>query len=217
LWLGFEFWSGHEITLKCSAFYLAERYFEEGNKMVKRTLIAIAVVALLASGSQAALQVYTNDGGLDGGFGKGAIKTEGTDSVMWPWQYKSLDLCSIPITMKIGYYVAVHECHKRKIELVQVDCADLEKGSGWPCYQDCESVTIKSNFEVKLGLSLRNKSGIIDKWAAYIKGDVSVIGPGSDTITVCVEAWKAKLAHSDATAGSKVKVGDLVITVKPNV
>jgi hypothetical protein len=187
--------------------------------MVKRTLIALTVVALLATSAQAAIQAYSGSRDGDGNYvlGKGTVKVEGTESAYWPFQYTTLDLCSMPITMKIGYYVAVHECHKRKIELVQVDCADLEKGSGWPCYQDCENVTIKSNFEVKLGLSLRNKSPIIDKWAAYIKGDVSVIGPGSDTITVCVEAWKAKLAHSDATAGSKVKVGDLVITVKPNV
>jgi hypothetical protein len=187
--------------------------------MVKRTLIAIAVVALLATSSQAAIEVYTNAGGLNGDLGKGAIKTEGTESAMWPFEYKALDLCSIPIEMKIGYYVSVHECHKRKIKLVQVDCGDIGKGSGdWPCYSDCESVTVKANFDVKLGLKLANLSNIIKDKRAYFKGDFNGnADAGSTTFEVCVDAWKTRLENSAGSAGSWESVGNLIITVKPRV
>jgi len=179
-------------------------------KMVKRTLIAMAVVGMLVASSQAAIGPDVHQNGAK-------IKVNDSYDAIWPFEYVALDLCVIPITMEIGYYVEVKDCHKRKIKLVQVDCGDMTKGSDWPCYQDCEDVTIRSNFEVKLGLSLRNKSAVIDKWAAYIKGDVSVVGPGENTITVCVEAWQAKLWQANVDAGTTVKVGDLVITVKPNV
>jgi hypothetical protein len=175
----------------------------------------------LASSSQAAIKVYSGSVDGDGNYvlGKGTIKTEGTESAFWPFEYKALDLCAMPIKMKIGYYVAVHECHKRKIELVQVDCGDIGKGSGdWPCYTDCDNVTVKSNFNIKLGLSLRNKSNIIDKWSAYFKGDFNGnADAGTTNFQVCVDAWKTKLQNSAGKAGSWETVGTLVLTVKPRV
>ena len=180
--------------------------------MIKRTLIAIAVVALLASSAQAL--------GPDphtGGGNSPAIKVniEKLD-IGWPFEYKALDLCVIPVYMNVGYYVQLEKCHERKVKLVQVDCGDMEKGSDWPCYQDCEDMKIRANFEAKIGAKLENKTGVIDKMDAYFKGGDIVDASGDwNTITVCVEAWKTKLWEQ--APGSQVKVADLVITVKPNV
>ena len=194
-------------------------------KMVKKTLLAITVIALLATSAQAAISVYSSTrikdpNGVPIGYqlGKGNIKVEGTSSAFWPFEYQALDLCSMPVKMKIGYFVSVKECHKRKIELVQVDCEDMGRGSGdWPCYTDCDNVQITTNFPIKVGVEFRDRSNIIDKYSAYIKGDTSVLQPGTTTISVCIDAWKAKLQNSGGQAGTWATVGRLVVTVKPSV
>ena len=135
----------------------------------------------------------------------------------WPFEYKALDLCVIPVYMHVGYFVQVYECHKRAIKLVQVNCEDIGKATSmWPCYKDCEDVKVRSNFEVKLGLTKSKVGTIIDQWTAYFEGD-DVVTPSESwqTVTVCVEAWKANLLK--ATPDTEVEVGQVVITVKPNV
>jgi hypothetical protein len=201
---------------------MVERYFEEGNEMLKRTLIVIAV-ALIATTVQAAGPDPTIDSaGNERGFKIDPINM----SVYWPFEYKSLDLCVMPIKMKVGIIVQVNKCHQRKIELKQVDCAEISKGSGdFPCYRDCEDVEIRTNFPIKLGLSLREKSSIIKDWSAYFDGGNTLEpGTGWQKVTVCVKAWKTRLwnyndddAVSKIAAGSWVEVGKLAITVKPNV
>jgi hypothetical protein len=180
--------------------------------MIKRTLIAIAVVALLASSAQAAGPDPHTGGGNSPAIKVNIEKLE----IGWPFEYKALDLCVIPVYMNVGYYVQLEKCHERKVKLVQVDCGDMEKGSDWPCYQDCEDMKIRANFEAKIGAKLENKTGVIDKMAAYFKGGDVVDASGDwNTITVCVEAWKTKLWEQ--APGSQVKVADLHITVKPNI
>jgi hypothetical protein len=188
--------------------------------MLKRTLIAVAVVALLATSAQAfGPDPVTDSAGDERGFKIEPIEMD----VFWPFvEFKALDLCVIPIKMEIGIMVQVHKCHKRKIVLKQVDCADISKGGGdFPCYKGCEDVNIRTNFPIKLGLDLNKTSAVIDKWEAYYDGDDFVDPAGSDwkKVTVCVKAWKANLFAVEASgeAGDKIQVGTVAITVKPNV
>jgi hypothetical protein len=185
-------------------------------KMLKRTLIALAVVALLAGSVQAL--------GPEPHRGNGAIKINKAQGmkVYWPFEYKALDLCTIDVLMEIGYYVAMEKCghNDSRIILQQVECGDIGKGGGdWPCYKDCVNLKIHNNFPVKLGLNKSRVGGVIthnNHWKAYIEGDVSVLDPGNTTISLCVEAWKVNLAASDAVAGETKKVGEVTITVKPD-
>ena len=182
--------------------------------MLKRTLIVIAVVALMATSAQA-LGPDPHTGTWDKGQ---SIKVNIQEmDIGWPFEYKALDLCVIPVYMHVGYFVQVFECHKRKIKLVQVECGDIGKGSGdWPCYKDCEDVQVRSNFEIKLGLKKEKVGSIIDQWTAYFDGD-SVVTPSESwqTVTVCVNAWKARLLKT--TPGTEIEVGKVILTVKPNV
>jgi hypothetical protein len=190
-------------------------------KMVKRTLIAIAVVALLATSVQAGI-----DGALEvfGEEGAGKLKTEGKDKVFWPWEYVALDLCTFDVYMEIGYYVEVEDCGDKKLTLKQVDCGDLKNtDTSWPCYMGCEDVTIRSNFDVILGLGF-DKTGIniIDKYDVFYKyADVNSgtlqLEAGVTSFQICMEAWAAKLWESDASPGESQKVGEITITVKPAV
>ena len=181
--------------------------------MVKRTLIAIAVVALLATSVQAL--------GPDphtGGGNSPAIKVNiQSMDIGWPFEYKALDLCVIPVYMHVGFFVQVEKCNERKIKLVQVECADIGKGGGdWPCYKDCEKVKIRANFEVKLGLKKSKIGGVLKDWSAYFSGSDTVDASGNwNEIEICVDAWKAEIYKN--APGKEIKVGEVTITVKPNV
>jgi hypothetical protein len=166
-------------------------------KMVKRTLIAIAVVALLATTVPAK---DVNEGGK--------IKRDSG----WPMEYIALDICTIPIYMDVGMYVQVFECEKREIILVQVDCPE---GRAFPCYSDCEEVEVRANFAAVFGTKLAKSEGSpITNWTSYFDGDNTILGTGEyEKITVCVDAWETSIWN--ATPGDKVKVGELTLTVKP--
>ena len=187
--------------------------------MLKRTLIAIAVVAFLGTSAQAiGPEPHTpdTDGDVTNVLGGGQIKVNLENVQLgWPVEYKALALCIIPVKMHVGYFVEVEECHKRKIKLVQVECADIGKGSGdWPCYLDCENVKIRANFAAKLGLSKSASSDVLKDWSAYYKDGDTVDASGSwNTVTVCVKAWKARLYKN--TPGTEIEVGTVTITIKP--
>jgi hypothetical protein len=183
-------------------------------KMVKRTLIAIAVVALLATSAQA-LGPDPHTGNFQDGQ---SIKVNIQQmDIGWPFEYKALDLCTIPVYMHVGFFVQVYKCQDRKIKLVQVECGDIGKGGGdWPCYKDCEKVKVRANFEAKLGLSKSKEGGVLDQWSAYFNGTSTVDASGNwNEIEICVDAWKANLLKN--TPGKEIKVGTVTLTVKPNV
>jgi hypothetical protein len=188
-------------------------------KMVKRTLIAIALVAFLASTVPAGIVVYPFGPVSGGDFNKeSGVKVEGSSKVLWPYEYKALDICAMPVKMEIGMYVDVKDCKDRKILLKQVTCDEIGKGANaLPCYFDCEDIHVRANFEVKLGTRLaKNDSGVIDSWEAYYKDGDDVIPAGGDykKVTVCVKAWNARLY--EGSVGTEVTVGTLYITAKPN-
>ena len=184
--------------------------------MLKRTLIVIAVVACLATSAQAlGPDPHSSDKG-----GDNAIKVNFQDmSIGWPFEYKKLTICEIPVFMNVGHYVQVEKCHERKIKLQQIDCADpvVGKGSGdWPCYYDCENVKIRANFEVKLGTDKVKIGPVIKDWASSVTPDV--IGPSSGYtgVDVCVKAWNTELWKA-GTVGKEIRVGTIKLRVRPNV
>jgi hypothetical protein len=169
-------------------------------KMVKRMLIAIAVVALVATSAQADI--------VDPGGGK--IKQDSS----WPTEYIALDLCTMDVLMDVGMYVQIKDCSKREIKLVQVTCPE---GRKFPCYSDCEDIEVRANFAAVLGLKLaKSDPSPIKSWEAYFDGENTV---DSDELgvykklTVCVDAWESEIWT--ASPGDKVKVGELTVTVKP--
>jgi hypothetical protein len=188
--------------------------------MLKRTLIAITVVALLGCTAAQALGPDPHTG-YDAGSKSGGIKVDRMDMrIYWPFEYKALDLCVIPVFMDVGVMVEVFECHKRKIVLKQVECGDIGKSTSadWPCYKDCDNVKVRSNINVVLGLTKAgNDTGVLDKWTAYFKdGANTVTGlAGWTTITVCVDAWRTNIVNS--APGTEIRVGTVTVTVKPAV
>jgi hypothetical protein len=184
---------------------------------MKRTLIAIAVVALLATSVHAAIEDPYYFSGPDK---QAAVKVDGKDTptIRWPYKivYDELVVCNIPIKMKVGMYVQVKECKNKKIILEQVNCADIGKGDGdYPCYLGCVDLQVRANFEVKLGHALHKDGDVIGDWAAYYDGGDVVPGDGDyHDVKLCVKAWKTAIYK--AAPGDEVAVGSVDVTVKPN-
>ena len=178
--------------------------------MIKRTLIAIAVVALLATSAHAALDItYLPYGDHH------AVKVDGSENVRWPYEYKALVVCNIPIKMHVGMYVQVQDCKKKKIILKQVPCSDIGKGDGdYPCYLGCVEFNVRANFNVKMGSSLHKAGDVIADWEAYYDGGDTVPGDGDyHGVKLCVKAWKTAIYK--AAPGDEVDVGSVDVTVKP--
>ena len=190
--------------------------------MIKRTLIAIAVVALLATSVQAGSYSIWDPYYFTAGDHQ-AVKVDGkeTRDFRWPYtiSYQELTICNIPIIMKVGMYVQVKECKDKKITLEQRSCSDIGKDDAdYPCYLGCEEFEVRANFPVQLGSSL-HKAGdmMVDDadWEAYYDGGSTVPGDGDwHNVKICVKAWKAAIYK--ATPGDEVAVGSVDITVKPN-
>jgi hypothetical protein len=183
-------------------------------KMVKKCIFALALVALLVSVAPA--EISPGSGTTAGSDNQPAnvVKRDGD----WPWTYKAIDLCVMPVYMDVGHYVQLEKCGDRKIELKQVACETIGKNVGdhFPCYSDCEAFKVRANFKAIFGGELKNKLGWIKDTKVWWKDDINQIqGTGGwETLNVCVDMWKAEIWNSGAQ-DHKMKVADLHITVKP--
>jgi hypothetical protein len=92
---------------------------------MKKALVAMAVVALLAVSVQA-----------------GEIKLHN-----WPCTFVSVEITSIPVVMDIGYWVKIKDQDKLKIKLVQ-DETDIHKFKG------CVDMVVENNFNIVLSCSI---------------------------------------------------------------
>jgi hypothetical protein len=197
--------------------------------MIKRTLIVIAVIAFLASvvpsfattvdtTTYPPFAVYSFSPHQSDDL---AIKVDGKQTVRWPFEYKYLTICKIPVYMKIGMYIRVKDCNDKKIIIVQKDCEDAEtvgKGADqWPCYYGCVTIEILSNFNAEIRGDLQDRTAVIngDKWSVSVTPN-TIAGDGNyHAVDVCVKTWLAKIEK--AAAGDEVKVGNLAIQARPQV
>lgn len=134
----------------------------------------------------------------------------------WPDEYTTLDMCKMPVLMDVGMYVQIKECNKAKVELLQVDCADIGKSSSdFPCYSDCEEFEIRANFNAILGLKLVTVGSPFKKCTAWFDGDNTVPGDSNyHKRKVCIEAWTSDIQNT--TPDDEVRICDIEIIIKPN-
>jgi hypothetical protein len=150
-----------------------------------------------------------------------AIKVDGKQTVRWPFEYKWLEICRIPVKMKIGMYIKVKDCDDKKVVLVQKDCTDAEtvnKGAGdWPCYYGCVTLQILANFKAQIRGQLVERTAVIngDKWSVSSSGS-PIDGDGNyHDVTLCVKTWLTKIEK--AAAGDEVNVAELSVQARPDV
>jgi hypothetical protein len=174
--------------------------------MVKKSIIAIALMSMLATVSFAqSTQV------------PGQFKIDGK----WPVTcvYTPIEICRIPVVLEVGMFIEIENCSTKKIVLKQVSCPS---GQSFPCYKGCVEIKVRANFEAQLGLKLYKVGSVITNWKAYftIDGGVTqastwiVTGDGNwNTVSVCVEAWDANIYA--AAPGTQVAVGEVGVTAMP--
>jgi hypothetical protein len=126
--------------------------------MLKRSLIAMAVVALLGVGVQA-----------------GEIKTHD-----WPCTFVALEITSIPVVMDIGYYVKIKDQDKLKIKLVQ-DEGNIHKFTG------CTDMVVESNFALVLSCSISKTGAIAGDYSCSVTPADVAKGGGTVKVCATLE------------------------------
>jgi hypothetical protein len=182
--------------------------------MVKKSIIAIALIGMLATVSFAQSTQAP-----------GQFKVDG----MWPCQYVPVEICRIPIVMDIGMFIEIENCAKKKIVLKQVTCP---AGKTFPCYSGCTEIRVRANFQAQLGLKLYPIANFVISsffgnynWTAYFKdasGTYSsyiIDGDGNwHAVEVCVDTWDANIYAAkpgNDACKSAVSVGEVAVTAVP--
>ncbi|UCC96733.1 MAG: hypothetical protein JSW66_12915 [Phycisphaerales bacterium] len=201
-------------------------------KMIKRTLIAFAVIAFVASIEPAVAAIDTGFGSIDTesyppfaiyNFDKGqsddfAVKVDGKKTVRWPFQYEWLTICKIPLQMNIGMFIRVKDCDKAEIILEQVDCADIGADDDeWPCYEGCldnpSKLKVTSNFDAELQGKVVDTTGVVNKKKTDVEVTPDEISAGSTDVEVCVTAWEVEIEEGEP--GTEVDVGYVALQARP--
>jgi hypothetical protein len=132
--------------------------------------------------------------------------------------YQNLDLCKFPVNIDVGHYIQLKECHKRKIELKQVQCEDIgQPNDKFPCYKGSDTFEVRANFPAIFTASIDTSTDdkdMINEVNLYFENDVNTIqGTGEwEELTLCLEAWKVEIWKSGLTG--IVEVGDITIQVR---
>jgi hypothetical protein len=184
-------------------------------KMLKKCLFAIAVTALLICTVQAGTP--KGDGG-EGDYGPDcptwAYKGH---PYPWPVEYKTVEICRIPIWMEVGFWVEIDGCEEAEILLVQTDCEEVGRDADdWPCYYGCTKVNVRTNFEAEIDGDVTH-SGWDMSHKELFNGEEPLVIPGDGDwheVETCVVAYGFKL-WKEAAAGVKEEIGYLKFRVKP--
>lgn len=210
--------------------------------MIKRTLIAFALVALMASivSARSAVDTFglddsykTDFGAFDPnsfppfgiyGFDKGqsddfSVKVDGKKTVRWPFQYEWLTICKIKLQMEIGMFIRVKDCDKAEVILEQVDCTDIGRDDDeWPCYEGClddpSKLEITSNFDAELRAKLDVDGDVLrdNRVKGFVEPDKIQAG-NATKVEVCVQAWEVRIERGDP--GDKEDVGFVLLQARP--
>jgi len=136
-----------------------------------------------------------------------------------PWKSKPIDLCKFPVSMKVGHYVQLKECNKRKIELKQVKCSEISQDNAkFPCYKGSDVIEVRANFPAIFTASISKNEGKEDMLKdvnLYWEKGVNTIqgGVGWEELTLCLEVSGAEIWKS-AVVGT-IEVGEITIEVMP--
>ncbi len=133
--------------------------------------------------------------------------------------YKNIDLCKFPVSIDVGHYIQLKECHKRKIELKQVHCEDIgQDSSSFPCYKGSDNLEVRANFPAIFTASIDTSADdkdMIQEVNLYWENNVNTIqGTGEwEELKLCLEAWDVEIWKSAGTVGI-VEIGDITIQVR---
>ena len=134
-------------------------------------------------------------------------------------QYKPIELCKFPVTMKVGHFVQLKECHKRKIELKQVDCEEIRKGSGdFPCYKGNDAIEVRANFPAIFTASINKNEGnedLLPEVNLYWENGVNTIKGTCEWEELKLHLEVCNVDFNNIPAPGTIEVGEISIKVRP--
>jgi uncharacterized lipoprotein YajG len=160
--------------------------------MLKKGLLIVAVVAMLAGAAQA-----------------GEIKLH-----VWPCAFIPQDFMTIPVTMDIGYWIRVKDQNKIKIKLSQIDIHTYE---GCVTF----NVESNFNATLSASISAVDMDATKDGVQSMGKFSISTLTPtdvtlGTTAVKVCAKLTEANLGL--IAGGTKdIQVANVLIKVVPTV
>lgn len=156
--------------------------------MLKKSLFVVAALALLAGAAQA-----------------GEYKTHGWEITK---QWVKQELCTIDVTMDIGYWVHCKDQDKLKIKLAQESIHS---------YYGCKTVTFENNFDLIASATVASTGKVPGKLEVYVNavkdGSVQINRPGG-SFDVCVRLKDADLG-AQAGGTKNVHVATVTLWVMP--
>jgi len=136
------------------------------------------------------------------------------------WKYKPIDLCKFPVTMKVGHFVQLKECYKRKIELKQVDCEEIGKDhTSFPCYKGSDVIEVRANFPAIFSATINKNcddGDLLQEVNLYWANGVNTIKGctgGWEKLKLCLEV--SDVDHNNMPAPGTIEVGEIIIGVRP--
>jgi len=169
-----------------------ERWLRKEKKMLKKSLIAIAVLAMVMPVMAATT--------VDAKFHK-------------PWTsrtvYSYQDVQTINVVMDVGYWIEIK--YDGDIKVVQ----DASLGDPFFSYSGCkEGIAVKTNFAATLKAKVESKSAAGGNWSATIMGASTYDVPkGTSTINVCVAG--KEVAIQNLEQADNIRVALVTIQVVP--
>ncbi|HPC95651.1 MAG TPA: hypothetical protein PLU87_11960 [Sedimentisphaerales bacterium] len=157
--------------------------------MLKKSLFAVAVVALLAAMAPA-----------------GEIKIHN-----WPTGgYIPQELTDIPVLMDIGFWCYIPDQDKLKIKLSQT----AQTSSGKHNYEGCTNVAIQSNFNMNISASIAKNGAVNGDYSCSVTPNTLSVGGG--TVSVCAKLTNAQLGTGGLVGGTKdLRVATVTLKVAP--
>jgi hypothetical protein len=153
--------------------------------MLKKSLFAVAAVAMLAVVAQA-----------------GELKVHDP----WPtggWIPQEIPDFTIPVRVDIGYWVHVKDQGNVKIKMGQ---------DSYHTYSGCDTMDIECNFNLTLSVSIQSKGVVGGNYSCSVN-PANVDSPGGQ-VTVCAELKNAKLGDVSG-GSKNVHVADIKVKVVP--
>ena len=129
-----------------------------------------------------------------------------------------VEIVTFPASMEEGHYVQI----KRKSELKQVPCSEIGQAiDKFPCYKDCVTIEVRTNFPAILSASLSKSGGdedMLKETNLYWENGVNTIQGDTgnwEELKLYLEAWNVELWKSTSTVGTD-KLGEITIDVRPS-
>ena len=156
--------------------------------MIKKSLIAIAVLAMALPAFAGQIKVHTP----------------------WPVAYVPQEITTIDVTLDVGFFIHIKD--QKPIKVHQDTSAGT---SAFETYKGCKTTDVITNFDALIYGEVKATSPAGGNWSATFDGeDETQVSSPSENIEICVMGAEVKIEKLQG--GTKdVKVADLTILVLP--